>query len=135
LLSPNHNLAQAMAMFLPREMTTVLGHFQPAFSVPTFRKAVVLLAGTLLGRERRTVTTALWQVGWQDRGDWTKYPHSLNRAKWSSLQVAQILLRVLVQTFVPAGGEVALIFDETLERRWGRQITTRVGQRQKRGHW
>jgi hypothetical protein len=38
-----------------------------------------------------------------------------------------MLLRVQVQTFVPAGGWVEMIFDETLERRWGRRITTRSG--------
>jgi hypothetical protein len=114
-------------MFLPQEIIAVLSHFQPVFSAPTYRKVIVLIVGTLLGRGRRTVTGALRQVGLQDRGDWAKYHHVLNRAKWSSLQGAKILVRVLVQTFVPTGDEVVLIFDETLERRWGQRITTRSG--------
>jgi hypothetical protein len=115
-------------MFLPAEIITVLSQFQPAFSAPTFRKVIVLVVGTLLGRGRRTVAAALRQVGLADRGDWAKYHHVLNRASWSSLEVAGILLRVLVQTFVPSEGWVEMIFDETLERRWGRRI-------KKRGHW
>jgi hypothetical protein len=114
-------------MFLPAEIITVLSQFQPAFSAPTFRKVIVLVVGTLLGRGRRTVAAALRQVGLADRGDWAKYHHVLNRASWSSLEVAGILLRVLVQTFVPSEGWVEMIFDETLERRWGRRITTWSG--------
>jgi DDE superfamily endonuclease len=114
-------------MFLPQAIITVMSQFQPAFSAPTFRKGMVLVVGTLLGRGRRTVTGALRQVGLAERGDWAKYHHVLNRAKWSSLQVARILLRLLVQRFVPQAGWVELVLDETLERRWGQRITTWSG--------
>jgi hypothetical protein len=124
---PNENLTQVVAMFLPSEIITVLTYFQPAFRASTFRKALVLVVGTLLGRGRRTVTAALRQMGLQDRGDWAKYHHVLNRAKWSSLQVARIWLRLLGQTFIPQAGWVAVVLDETLERRWGRRITTWSG--------
>ena len=87
-----------------------------------------LVLGTVLARGRRTVTSALRQAGLQDRKDWSKYHQVLNRARWSSEQVARILLRKLVTTFVPQGLSVKVIFDETLERRWGRRI-------KKRGHW
>jgi len=115
-------------MFLPPEIITVLAQFEPAFNKRTYEKAVVLLMGTILGRGRRTVTAALRQMGLQDSPNWAKYHHVLNRAKWSGLQVAGILLRLLVQTFVASQGTVEMVIDETLERRWGRQIT-------KRGHW
>jgi hypothetical protein len=45
-------------MFLPTEIITVLAHFQPAFTQPSYQKVVVLLVGTLLARGRRTVTAA-----------------------------------------------------------------------------
>lgn len=115
-------------MFLPPEIITVLAQFEPAFNKRTYEKAVVLLMGTILGRGRRTVTAALRQMGLQDSPNWAKYHHVLNRAKWSGLQVAGILLRLLVQTFVASQGTVEMVIDETLERRWGRQIS-------KRGHW
>jgi hypothetical protein len=115
-------------MFLPSEIISVLAHFAPAFSQPSYRKVVVLLAGTILARGRRTVTAALRAVGLdQDKG-WAKYHHLLNRASWSGLWVSGLLLRLLVSTFLARGGTVDLVIDETLERRWGRKIS-------KRGHW
>lgn len=115
-------------MFLPTEIITVLAHFAPAFTQPSYRKVVVLLAGTILARGRRTITAALRAVGLdQDKG-WAKYHHLLNRASWSGLGVSSLLLRLLVSTFVTSGATVELVIDETLERRWGRKIS-------KRGHW
>ena len=115
-------------MFLPTEIITVLAHFAPAFSQPSYQKGVVLLVGTILARGRRTVTAALRAVGLQQDKQWAKYHHLLNRARWSGLKVSQILLQLLVSTFVAVGGTVDLVTDETLERRWGRKIS-------KRGHW
>jgi len=87
-------------MFLPPEIITVLQQFEPAFTKRTYEKGVVILLGTILGRGRRTVTAALRQMGLQDSCNWAKYHHVLNRASWSGLQVAGILLRILVQSFV-----------------------------------
>lgn len=87
-------------MNLPAGIIKVLIEFQPAFSVPSYRKVMRLVIGTLLGKGERTVTAALRQMGIQDRGDWAKYHHLLNRAKWSAEQVGQILLRLLIRTFV-----------------------------------
>jgi hypothetical protein len=115
-------------MFLPSEIITVLAHFAPAFTQPSYQKVVVLLVGTILARGRRTVTAALRAVGLQQDKQWAKYHHLLNRASWSGLRVSQLLLQLLVTTFVAMGATVELVIDETLERRWGRCIS-------KRGHW
>jgi hypothetical protein len=115
-------------MFLPSEIIPVIAYFAPAFTQPSYRKVVVLLVGTILARGRRTVTAALRAVGLQQHQQWAKYHHLLNRASWSGLRVSQMLLQLLVTTFVAAGGTVDLVTDETLERRWGRKIS-------KRGHW
>ena len=115
-------------MFLPPEIITVIEQFKPAFSKQTYEKGVVILIGTILGRGRRTVAAALRQMGLQDKPNWAKYHHVLNRAKWSGLQVASILLQMLVQVFVADEEAVEMVIDETLERRWGGKIT-------KRGHW
>lgn len=115
-------------MFLPPEIITVLAHFAPAFTQPSYRKVVVLLVGTILARGRRTVTAALRAVGLQQEQQWAKYHHLLNRASWSGLQVSELLLQLLVTTLVVSGATVDLVTDETLERRWGRKIS-------KRGHW
>lgn len=115
-------------MSLPSPIIAVLAHFRPLFTAPTWKKAVTLLIGTLLGRGRRTVTAALRQMGHQMDNHFSLYHQVLNRARWSSLAVSKSLLQLLVQTFVSAGGAVEIVIDETLERRWGRKIS-------KRGHW
>lgn len=115
-------------MFLPPAIITVLAAFQPAFTSPTYHKVLVLLVGTLLTRGRHTVAAALRQMGLHHKTDWAKYHHVLNRSNWSALKVSRILLKLLVTTFVGAGGTIEIVIDETLERRWGRKIT-------KRGHW
>jgi ribosomal protein L28 len=115
-------------MFLPAEVIPILSHFAPAFTQPSYEKGVTLVIGTLLARGRRTVTSALRAVGkGEDRG-WSKYHHLLNRCQWSGLQVSQLLVCLIVTTFVQTGEWVTIAVDETLERRWGPQI-------RKRGHW
>jgi hypothetical protein len=115
-------------MSLPSPIITVLAHFQPLFTAPTWKKVVTLLVGTLLARGRRTVAAALRQMGLQMDTHFSGFHQVLNRARWSPLGVSRRLLQVLVQTFVRAGATVEIVLDETLERRWGRKIS-------KRGHW
>ena len=115
-------------MTLPRPIISVLAHFEPLFTAPTWKKVVILLVGTMLARGRRTVTAAQRQMGRQMDPHFSGFHQVLNRARWSSLAVSRRLLKVLVQTFVSVGGAVEIVMDETLERRWGPKIS-------KRGHW
>lgn len=115
-------------MFLPSPIITILAYFEPLFTVPTWKKVVTLVVGTLLVRGRRTVTAARRQMGQQMNAQFSVFHQVLNRARWSPLEVSRRLLQVLVETFVRAGGTVEIVIDETLERRWGRKIS-------KRGHW
>ena len=50
-------------MVLPAEIIPVLAHFAPAFTTPTYQKALVLIVGVILAKGRRTVTSALRAVG------------------------------------------------------------------------
>ena len=115
-------------MFLPAEIIPLLAHFAPAFTRLTYQKVVVLVVGTLLTKGRRTVTAALRTMGLGQEAGWGKYHHVLNRTAWSGLQVSQVLLVLIVTTFVAVGEVVTIAVDETLERRWGPKI-------RQRGHW
>ena len=75
-----------------------------------------------------TVATALRHTGNEMAGNWSSFHQVLNRARWSPLAVSRQLLLLIVETFVPAGANVDLVIDETLERRWGSKIS-------KRGHY
>jgi hypothetical protein len=115
-------------MSLPSPIIQTLLHFRPAFTRPTWDKALILVVGTILARGRRTVTVALKQMGLHDEPDFTLFHQVLNRASWSCLTLSRLLLQLLVSTFVGAGDTVHIAIDETLERRWGRRIS-------KRGHY
>src|SRR6266567_3697099 len=124
----NKILLRSMFMPLPAPIIEVLAHFRPLFTAPTWRKMMILLTGTLLAHGRRTVTTALRHTGNEMEIHFSNFHQVLNRAQWSPLAVSRQLLSLIIQTFVQAGGTIDLVIDETLERRWGTQIS-------KRGHY
>src|SRR5437763_2129853 len=115
-------------MSLPRPIITILAHFEPLFTTPTWKKVMILLIGTVLARGRRTVAAALRQMGLEMDPHFSGFHQVLNHARWSPLAVSRRLLQVLVQTFMRAGGTREIVMDETLERRWGPKIS-------KRGYW
>jgi hypothetical protein len=112
-------------MSLPTTIIAVLAHFEPVFTQPTWRRALLLCVGTLLARGRRTVAVALRFTGHARDPHFACFHHVLNRARWVPLAVSRRLLLLLVSTFVPPTGPVEIVVDETLERRWGPQITKR----------
>ena len=111
-------------MPLPDPIREVLAVFRPLFTAPTWRKLMTLLTGTLLARGCR----ALRASGNAQASNWSLFHQVLNRARWSPLAVSRQLLLLIVETFVPTGACVDLVIDETLERRWGSEIS-------KRGHY
>jgi DDE superfamily endonuclease len=106
---------------LPTAMMAALAAFAPLFSNRVWGHAQVLLAGALLAPAQRTVTAALRVTGLDRIAQFHRYHRVLSRARWSSLAVSRMLLRLLVATFAPTG---PLVFgvDETLERRRGKKI-------------
>src|SRR5205814_876245 len=112
----------------PDPIREVLAIFRPQFTAPTWRKLMTLLTGTLLAQGRRTVAAALRASGNGQVTNWSLVHHVLNRARWSPLALSRQLLLLIVETFVPAGAYVDLVINETLERRWGSEIS-------KRGHY
>jgi hypothetical protein len=109
-------------LILPPEIMTVLKPFMQVFSPRVWDWTQMLLVGAILAPGKRTVTSALRVLGLKDEKQYQNYHRVLNRAKWSGLQVSQILLGLLVAVFVSAGVPIVLGADETLERRWGRKI-------------
>ncbi|WP_197707041.1 transposase [Calothrix sp. NIES-3974] len=63
-------------------------------------------------------------LGWAKRQDFQTDHRVLNRAKWSSRRLGEILLRQLVTVFAPTG-TLVMGLDETIERRWGQRIAAR----------
>jgi hypothetical protein len=110
---------------LPEEMIRALAPFAPLFSKRLWRHVQVLLAGAILAPGARTVSSALRAMGLEQEKRFHRYHRVLSRARWSSLEASRVLLRLLVETFVPEGDPLVVGIDETLERRYGRKITAR----------
>lgn len=115
-------------MSLPVAIIAVLAQFEPLFTQPTWRKAVVLVLGTLLAHGPRTVTVALRLMGYARDPRFSRVHQVLNRARWSPLLVSKCLLFCLLTRLLPAAAPLTFVIDEHLERRWGPQI-------RKRGHY
>jgi hypothetical protein len=110
---------------LPKEMIRVLAPFAPLFSERVWQHVQLLLAGTILAPGKRTVASALRAVGLEQERRFCRYHRVLSRAVWSSREVSRVLLRLLIEAFVPEGGPLVLGIDETLERRRGKKISAK----------
>ena len=63
----------------------------------------MLLIGAILAPGARTVTGILRIAGLHRERRFTNYHRVLNRAAWSGRAAARVLLRLLLEAFVPKG--------------------------------
>ena len=111
---------------LPPIIIDQIAPFAPCFyKVSTWRKAQILLIGTILTPGKRVVTEALRVMGLSQNQQFAQYHQVLNRAVWSPLALARVLLQLLVTTFTASGQPLVFGIDPTIERRWGRKIAAR----------
>ena len=113
-----------MRTLLPK-MVQVLAPFAPLFSKRVWQHAQVLLIGAILAPGRRTVSSTLRAMGLDQHKRFHRYHRVLSRASWSSREASRVLLRLLVETFVPEGDPLVVGIDETLERRYGKKIAAK----------
>src|SRR5437588_2049782 len=106
---------------MPCEFMALMVAFAPLFSKPVFQHAQVLLMGAILAPRKRTVTSALRVMGLSEERHFQNYHRVLNRALWSGLAAASVLLSLLVSTFAPTG-TIVMGLDDTIERRRGEKI-------------
>jgi len=110
---------------LPAAIIHVLRHFELAFREPVWEWATILLVGSILAPGKRTVTAALRVMGLSQERQFQNDHRVLNRAKWSSRTLSRILLRLLVQAFVPADQPIVLGLSDHIERRRGAKIAAK----------
>jgi uncharacterized membrane protein len=109
---------------LSYEVEIVLYAFAPLFSAPVWSHAQILAIGAILCKGKRTVTSALRVMGLSQEKKFTNYHRVLNRAVWSSLQGAKILLGLIV-LLIPKNWPLIITIDETIERRQGEKIKSK----------
>jgi hypothetical protein len=110
---------------LPTVMIRVLSLFVPLFSKRVWPHVQVLLIGAILAPGKRTVSSALHAMGLSQEERFHRYHRVLSRASWSSREVSHVLLRLLVEMFIPEGDPLVVGIDETLERRYGKKIAAK----------
>lgn len=115
-------------MTLPLPMIGALVEFRFTFTEPTWKKMVVLFAGAVLARGCRSVASMLRAAGHGDNPHFRDDHDVFRRAVWSARDLSRRLLHLLISRFA-ADGELVLVIDETLERRWGRRIRKRSHHR------
>jgi hypothetical protein len=111
-------------MDLPPEILTILANFAPLFSHRVWPHAHTLLLGALLVNGRRTVASALRIMGLAQEPHFTNYHRVLNRAAWSALAAAKILLGLIV-ALLPLDAPIIFAVDDTIERRNGPSISAK----------
>jgi hypothetical protein len=111
-------------MDLPPEILAILAHFAPLLSRRVWPRAHTLLLGAILVNGRRTVASALRIMGLAQEPHYTNYHRVLNRAAWSALAAARVLLSLIV-AILPGDTPIILAADDTIERRNGRLITAK----------
>jgi hypothetical protein len=112
---------------VPVTVTRVIVKFAPVFSKRVWEHAQVLVVGALLAPGKRTVSAVLRVMGLSQERHFQNYHRVLNRARWSSLATACVLLELVVHSLAPSG-VVVIGLDDTLERR------RRGGADQGQGH-
>src|SRR3982750_793677 len=103
---------------------SLLQSFAPLFDSRVWSCARLLLVGAILAPGERTVTAALRILGRGNERRFQNYHRVWNRAHWNSRAASRILLGLLVRTFAPSG-PILVGLDDTIERRWGKQIQAR----------
>jgi DDE superfamily endonuclease len=111
-------------LFFSSGFISLLQSFAPLFDFRVWSYARLLLLGAILVPGKRTVTTVLRIVGLGNEKHFQNYHRVLNRARWSSRAASRSLLSLLVRTFAPSG-PLLVGLDDTIERRWGKQIQAR----------
>src|SRR3954470_10212437 len=106
---------------LPADCASAILAFAELFSKRVFASVQTLLLGAILAPAQRTVTACLRVMGLASLKQFQNYHRVLSRAQWSAHQGSRILLRLVVNAFVPTG-PIILGIDDTLERRRGKNI-------------
>ncbi len=110
---------------LPVAIITLLQPFSVLFNARTWKKAQIMLIGTILAPGKRTVTSVLRVMGLCHQGNFALYHQVLNRAGWSSLKLSYVLLNMLIRYLDKGTGPLVFGIDETIERRRGKRISAK----------
>lgn len=99
----------------------VLTLFAPAFSPATFPRAQLLAVACILTTGRRTIANLLRIVPHLRHGASSNYHRVLSQTRWSSLQLACTLARLVIGHLLPTG-LITLVGDDTVDGHKGKNV-------------
>lgn len=107
---------------LPGSWYRLLCHFRSCFTAPSFVTFVTLVSGLVARTQQRTVTGMLIAAGASRAGHHSRAHRFFSRAVWSPDTVSSVVIRLIVQSIVPAGAPLRIAVDDTLFTRSGRKV-------------
>jgi DDE superfamily endonuclease len=99
----------------------LLSELAPVFTQPTFRRVQLLVVAAVLTTGRRTIANLLRTLGSLVPGQASTYHRVLSQARWSGLQLAALLLRLLLRHFGGVG-PIRLVGDDTVDEHRGKKV-------------
>lgn len=106
---------------IPEFAQPVLSVFAPVFYHPTYQRFLVLLLAAVLTTGRRNVSNLLRTAAGLAQGDASSFHRVLSKRRWSTLALARILARFLLDRWVP-DGPVYLAGDDTVDEHRGTKV-------------
>lgn len=108
-------------LVIPSFAQPVLDQFAPVFFQPTYQRFLVLLVAAVLTTGRRTVSNLLRTVGLLAPGDPSSYHRVFSKRRWSTLHLARLLAKFLLDHSV-GDGPVFLAGDDTVAEHRGAKV-------------
>jgi hypothetical protein len=106
---------------LPDFAQPLLSLFVPVFYHPTYQRFLVLLLAAVLTTGRRNVSNLLRTAAGLAKGDPSSFHRVLSKRRWSTLALARILTRFILDRWVPQG-PVLLAGDDTVDEHRGAKV-------------
>jgi hypothetical protein len=108
-------------LVIPSFAQPLLGQFAPVFWQPTYQRFLVLLVAAILTTGRRTVSNLLRTVPGLAPGDPSSYHRVFSKRRWSSLRLARLLTKFILDHFV-TDGPIFLAGDDTVDEHRGARV-------------
>ena len=108
-------------MIVLTDILPVLAHFATAFTAPTFLRVQTLIAAAILTPGRHTVANLIRNLGPFAPANPGTYQRVLSAARWSSMELSCLLIRLILVRFCPEG-KLVLLGDDTVDGHKGKCV-------------
>ena len=106
---------------IPEPLRPLVQPMAEAFTRPTFKRFLTLMAAAVLNTGRRTVANLLRTAGGLATGHPSSYHSVFSRRRWSTWALARALTGTLLRRFAP-GDPVPLAGDDTVDEHRGAKV-------------